>query len=67
MVYVEGELWAATAEGLAEGESIPAGTNVEVVEVNGLRLTVRRTSASLNAEVAQASRRESLVPVQGYP
>lgn len=67
MVYVEGELWTATAEGLAEGESIPAGTNVEVVEVNGLRLTVRRTSASLNAEVAQASRRENLVPVQTYP
>jgi membrane-bound serine protease (ClpP class) len=67
MVYVEGELWTASAEGLAEGESIPAGIHVEIVEVNGLRLTVRRTSASLDDEVARASRRETLVPVQSYP
>jgi membrane-bound serine protease (ClpP class) len=44
MVYLEGEYWSATADGLAEGEEIPAGTYVEVTGVEGLRLRVRRTS-----------------------
>lgn len=64
MVYVEGELWSATAEGLREGEAIPAGTHVEVVAVDGLRLRVRQTNAALHHEVAQASRRENLVPIR---
>lgn len=64
MVYVEGELWSAIAEGLADGESIPAGTAVEVVAVDGLRLRVRQTSAVRQRDMRQASRRESLVPVR---
>lgn len=64
MIHVEGELWAAEAEGLAEGETIPAGAHVEVTGMEGLRLKVRRTSAALSDEVAQASRRESLFPAR---
>jgi membrane-bound serine protease (ClpP class) len=64
MIYVEGELWAATADGLAEGESIPAGTHVEVLALDGLQLRVRQTSRPLGDEVAQASRRENLVPAR---
>lgn len=64
MVYVEGELWAATAEGLRDGETIPAGSRVEIIAVDGLRLRVRQTNAALHDEVAQASRRENLVPVR---
>ena len=64
MVYVEGELWSATADGLRDGETIPAGAYVEIVAVDGLRLRVRQTSAALHDEVAQAGRRENLVPVR---
>ena len=39
-VQLGGELW--TAEVLTEGEQIPRGTRVEVVEVDGLRLRVRK-------------------------
>jgi membrane-bound serine protease (ClpP class) len=64
MIYVEGELWAATADPLAEGESIPVGAHVEVLELDGLKLRVRQTSRPLNDEVAQVSRRENLVPAR---
>jgi membrane-bound serine protease (ClpP class) len=63
MVYVEGELWTAKANGLPQGQSIPIGTHVEVVGVEGLRLTVRQTSREMTDDVAQASRRENLFPV----
>jgi membrane-bound serine protease (ClpP class) len=45
MVWVESALWAATAEG---GE-IPVGARVEVIAMDGLRLTVRPASASVHA------------------
>jgi membrane-bound serine protease (ClpP class) len=64
MIYVEGELWSATADGLVEGTSIPPGTHVEVIAVDGLQLRVRKTSRPLNDEVAQASRRVGLVPAR---
>jgi membrane-bound serine protease (ClpP class) len=64
MVYVGGELWSAVAEGLAEGESIPAGTAVEVIAVDGLRLRVRQTSAVRRGDMHRTSRHESLVPVR---
>lgn len=64
LVYVEGELWSAMATGLLEGETIPEGEHVEVTGVEGLNLTVRRTTAALSGEVHQASRRESLVPAR---
>jgi membrane-bound serine protease (ClpP class) len=67
MVYVEGELWSAIADGLAEGDILPRGSTVEVLRVDGLRLTVRRTSASVSHEVAEAGRRENITPVRGYP
>lgn len=62
MVRIEGELWAATAEGLAEGESIPRGAHVEITDVQGLRLTVRKTDRELSDDIARASRRESIFP-----
>lgn len=64
MVYLEGELWSATAEGLADNETIPTGAHVEVVAVDGLHLAVRATSAALDDEVRHASRHETLVPVR---
>ncbi len=39
-VQVGGELWSAELEG--EGTKLPAGTRVEVVKVEGLRLIVRK-------------------------
>lgn len=64
MVYVEGELWSATAEGLPSGETVPAGTHVEVVAVHGIHLTVRATDAALGNEVHRATQRETLVPAR---
>lgn len=40
MVQVAGELWSA--EAAEPGEALPEGTRVEVVDVEGLRLKVRR-------------------------
>lgn len=56
MVYVDGELWAATAEGLGDGESLPAGAFVEIQGVHGLQLTVRATDRRPAADVITASR-----------
>ncbi|HVL23770.1 MAG TPA: nodulation protein NfeD [Thermomicrobiales bacterium] len=62
-VFLEGELWTATAEGLPAGGSLPAGTNVEVTAIDGLRLTVRKTTTPVVDEVRNTPRQESIVPV----
>ncbi|HWV23272.1 MAG TPA: nodulation protein NfeD [Thermomicrobiales bacterium] len=61
MVFVDGELWAATAEGLDAGTSIPTGAFVEVLGVRGLQLTVRSTERQPNDNLLAASR--TVIPV----
>jgi membrane-bound serine protease (ClpP class) len=51
MVFVEGELWSATAV----GEHIPAGTAIEVVAVDGLRLQVRPVTVAQQGPVEPQS------------
>jgi len=63
MVFIDGELWSATAEGLEEGASIPAGSFVEITSTSGLRLLVKATSRIPSDTVADTPRRESIVPV----
>lgn len=63
MVYVDGELWSATAEGLPDGETLPVGSYVEITDIDGLRLTVRATSKQPDDLSSQVSRRESILPV----
>ena len=62
LVYLDGELWSATAEDLPAGRALPAGSRVEVVGIEGLRLRVRPTNAPLRQDVREASRREHIVP-----
>jgi membrane-bound serine protease (ClpP class) len=62
-VFLEGELWTATAEDLPEGASLPVGSHVEVTAIDGLRLTVRATTAPVDDEIRNAPRREAIVPV----
>jgi membrane-bound serine protease (ClpP class) len=64
LVFLDGELWAATAAGLPEEEAMPVGSRVEVVAIDGLRLTVRPTSAPLTNPIRAVSRREGIVPVR---
>lgn len=63
MVYVDGEYWSATADGLPDGETLPVGSYVEVTAVEGLRLMVRATTRQPDDIAGRASRRESIVPV----
>jgi membrane-bound serine protease (ClpP class) len=62
-VFMDGELWTATAEDLPEGGSLPVGSHVEVVAIDGLRLTVRPTTAPVEDDVRDAPRREAIVPI----
>jgi membrane-bound serine protease (ClpP class) len=64
MVYVDGEYWSAVADGLDEGESIPAGSYVEISEVEGLRLRVQATSRVPNEDTVVGTSRESIVPAR---
>ena len=61
MVFFDGELWGATLE--HEQDSAPVGANVRIVGVTGIRLTVALTSEEEVNKVAEAPRREHLVPV----
>jgi membrane-bound serine protease (ClpP class) len=49
MVWVESALWEATSD---DGGTIPAGARVEVVALDGLRLTVRLAPQSVSAAPA---------------
>lgn len=60
MVFIDGELWAATAEGLDPDASIPAGAFVEVMALRGLQLTVRATDRRPDDDVIVAAR--SVIP-----
>jgi membrane-bound serine protease (ClpP class) len=62
-VFLDGELWSATAENLPEGASVPVDSHVEVTRIDGLRLTVRPTTAPVDDGIRSASRREAIVPV----
>lgn len=68
MVFLAGELWHATAEGLPEGGEIAATSAVVVLGVDGLCLRVRPATA---AEVAASERTAAVadprvvVPVAG--
>ncbi|MCO5217168.1 MAG: NfeD family protein, partial [Thermomicrobiales bacterium] len=64
MVFFDGELWNATLED--EHQSAPAGTNVRIVGITGIRLTVALTDESETNVVADTPRREGLVPVSQY-
>lgn len=60
MVYVDGEYWSATADGLGEGEEIPTGTYVEVTGVEGLKLRVKRTART--PDRSQTVLRDRVIP-----
>lgn len=63
LVFVEGELWRAQS---SETQPIPAGTQVAVVSISGLSLTVRpATQAESQAEAARqgAGDRRAVIPV----
>jgi membrane-bound serine protease (ClpP class) len=67
MVYLNGELWTATAMDLgADRASLTVGTRVEVTAIHGLRLEVRET-ASQSASSTKGSLRNrgaSVIPVK---
>ena len=64
LVFLDGELWTATAEGLPEGALLPVGSHVEVIAIDGLRLTVRPTTAPVRNPVHAAPRQEGIIPVR---
>ncbi len=64
MVFFDGELWNATLED--EHQSAPAGTNVRIVGITGIRLTVALTDEAETNAVADTPRREGLVPISQY-
>ena len=66
-VFLDGELWHATAVDLPAGAEVPVGTPVAVVAVDGLRLRVRPATA---AETAADTARpvpdpRAVIPVAG--
>jgi membrane-bound ClpP family serine protease len=67
MVYLNGELWTATAMDLgADRASLTVGTRVEVTAIHGLRLEVRET-ASQSASSTKGplrNRGASVIPVK---
>lgn len=67
MVYLNGELWTATATELPPGQaSLPVGSKVEVTAIHGLRLDVRQTTAQ-EASPAKGSLKDrgaSVIPVR---
>ncbi len=61
MVWLDGELWQATL--VDPNESAPAGSDVKIVGIEGVRLTVALTDEAETNPVRSASRREGLIPV----
>ena len=64
MVHVEGEYWSATATGLPEGTTLPAGSYVEIIGIEGLKLSVRAVTDLPRNEVAELPRRQGTAPVR---
>jgi membrane-bound serine protease (ClpP class) len=68
MVFLQGELWTATAAGTgAEQPPVAVGTLAEVTEVHGLRLVVRPLEATVDdlPPPSDEHRGESVIPVVG--
>jgi len=68
MVFLQGELWTATASGVQPGQPpVPVGSHVEVEDVHGLRLVVRALDVPIESgpAVPAARRGESVLPVVG--
>ena len=65
LVFAQGELWTASAED--GGQTIPAGTQVEVTEVHGLRLVVKPAALAVPRSTATPGRPrgEGVIPVVG--
>lgn len=64
LVYVEGEYWSATAEGLNDGTSLPVGSHVEVTAVEGLKLIVRPATATPDDTASGSPFRETIAPAR---
>ena len=67
MVFLQGELWTATAP---EGTAVPIGSHVEVTGVQGLRLLVRPIAEAEQRQNARPPappplRGESVLPIPG--
>jgi membrane-bound serine protease (ClpP class) len=59
MVYVYGELWSATTDGTVA--TIPVGTPVKVVEINGMKMRVRpATEQEVSRGIARRAAEEAL-------
>jgi membrane-bound serine protease (ClpP class) len=59
MVYVYGELWSATTDGTVA--SIPVGTAVKVVDINGMKMRVRpATEQEVSGGIARRAAEQAL-------
>ncbi len=68
MVFLNGELWTATATTLPPGQaSLPVGARVEVTAINGLRLEVRESTVQEmpTSKGSLENRGASVIPVRG--
>ncbi len=68
MIFLQGELWIATVEGLAPGDTeVPVGGHAEVTAIQGLRLIVKPSDArvTLLPPSPTVPRGESVIPVVG--
>jgi hypothetical protein len=68
MIFLQGELWTATAAGRSDGEPpVPVGAQVEVVEVHGLRLVVNPLMVAIEEPppAPDTFRSDSVIPVPG--
>ena len=65
LVFVQGELWTASAGG--DDQVIPNGAHIEVTEVHGLRLVVKPAplAAASSATTLGRPRGEGVIPVVG--
>lgn len=61
MVWLDGELWQATLED--PNETAPAGSDVKIIGIEGVRLHVALTDEVETNPMRTTSRREGLVPV----
>ncbi len=67
MIYLNGELWTATAPNLGPGQkSFPVGSRVEVTAINGLRLEVTESIApeAPTTKGSLENRGTSVIPVR---
>jgi membrane-bound serine protease (ClpP class) len=68
MIFLQGELWIATVEGLAPGVTeVPIGDHVAVTAIHGLRLVVKPTESPVTIipPPPGVPRGASVIPVVG--